>query len=101
MPRTPTPVSGTLVRVRVQPRAARDEIVGWRADQVLGVRVTAAPVDGRANAAVTELLAGALGLPRSAVRVAWGERGRDKVVRVDGLTAGEIRNRLGAMEKRS
>jgi uncharacterized protein (TIGR00251 family) len=96
-----TPASGTLVRVRVQPRAARNEIVGWRADEVLGVRVTAAPVEGRANAAVTELLAAALGLPRSAVRVARGERGRDKLVRVEGLSAGEIRNRLGAVEGRS
>jgi uncharacterized protein YggU (UPF0235/DUF167 family) len=58
-------------------------------------------VEGRANAAVTELLAAALGLPRSAVRVARGERGRDKLVRVEGLSAGEIRNRLGAVEGRS
>jgi uncharacterized protein (TIGR00251 family) len=97
----PRDASSTLVRVRVQPRAARNEIVGWRADEVLGVRVTAAPVEGRANAAVTELLAAALGLPRSAVTVARGERGRDKLVRVAGLSAGKIRHRLGAVEGRS
>ncbi|MGH7312340.1 MAG: DUF167 domain-containing protein, partial [Candidatus Rokuibacteriota bacterium] len=51
-----TLAKGTLVRVRVQPRATRNEIVGWRADEVLGVRVTAAPVEGRANAAVIGLV---------------------------------------------
>lgn len=82
-----------LVRVRVQPRATRDEIVGWRAD-ALGVRVTAPPVEGRANAAVTALVAGALGLPPSAVQVVRGERGRDKWLRVAGLTPADVRARL-------
>jgi uncharacterized protein (TIGR00251 family) len=86
----------TLVRVRVQPRASRDEILGWRADNVLGVRVTAAPVEGQANAAVARLVATALGLPRSAVTVARGERGRDKVLCVAGLSAAEVRARLTA-----
>jgi uncharacterized protein len=88
----------TLIRVRVQPRASRDEIVGWRADDVLGVRVTAAPVEGQANAAVARLVATALSLPRSAVTVARGERGRDKVLRVAGLSAEDVRARLTATE---
>jgi len=41
-----------LLRVRVQPRASHAGIAGWRPDGALGVRVTAAPVDGAANAAV-------------------------------------------------
>src|SRR5512145_2580099 len=85
---------GTLVRVRVQPRASRDEIVGWRADDVLGVRVTAAPVDGDANAAVRGLVAARLGVPRSAVTVARGQRGRDKLLCVNGLSPSEVRDRL-------
>jgi hypothetical protein len=48
--------------VRVQPRASRSEIVGWRADGVLSVRVAAPPVEGAANAAVAALLAAALGV---------------------------------------
>ncbi len=83
------------MRVRVQPRAARSEIVGWRGDGVLSVRVTAPPVEGQANAAVAALLAGALGLRPAAVAVERGARGRDKLVRVAGLTADEIRRRLG------
>jgi hypothetical protein len=81
------------VRVRVQPRAARDEIVGWRAD-ALGIRVTAPPVQGRANAAVAALVAGALGLRPSAVQVVRGDRGRDKWLRVVGLSPAEVRARL-------
>jgi uncharacterized protein (TIGR00251 family) len=86
------------VRVRVQPRASRDEILGRRADDVLGVRVTAAPVDGQANAAVTGLVAKALGVPRSAVTVVRGDRGREKLLRVAGLSAVEVRARLAAKE---
>ena len=82
------------MRVRVQPRASRSEIVGWRADGALGVRVAAPPVEGAANAAVAALLAGALGVRGSAVTIAHGARGRDKLVRVAGLTSAEIRRRL-------
>lgn len=81
--------------MRVQPRAARSEIVAWRGDGVLSVRVTAPPVEGQANAAVAALLARALGLRPAAVAVERGARGRDKLVRVAGLTADEIRRRLG------
>ena len=50
---------GELLRVRVQPGAGRDEVIGWR-EGALRVRVTAPPHDGRANVAVTRLLAAAL-----------------------------------------
>ena len=84
-----------LLRVRIQPRAGRSQIVGWRADGTLSVRVAAPPVEGRANEALTALLAATLGLRPSAVTIAHGTRGRDKLVRVAGLTAVEIRHRLG------
>jgi uncharacterized protein len=87
-------VTGGLLRVRVQPRASRSEIVGWRADGALSVRVAAPPVEGRANAALAALLADALRLRPSAVTVEHGARGRDKLVRVAGVTPAEIRRRL-------
>jgi len=90
----PIPREGALLRVRVQPRAARTEIVGWRADGTLSVRVSAPPVEGAANTAVGALLAGALGVRTSAVTVVHGERGRDKTVRVAGLTLDEMKRRL-------
>lgn len=81
--------------MRVQPRAPRSEIVGWRADGALSVRVAAPPVEGRANAALSELLADALDVRRTAVTIELGSRGRDKLVRISGLTAAQVRQRLG------
>jgi uncharacterized protein (TIGR00251 family) len=83
----------------VSPRASRSEVGGWRQDGALTVRVTAPPVEGQANAAVGAVLAAALGVPASAVRVVQGERGRDKLVRVAGLTAADIRRKLGGEER--
>jgi len=83
-----------LLRVRVQPRASCAAIGQWRQDGALSVRVTAPPVEGRANAAVGALLAAALGVATSAVRVVHGEHGRDKLVRVTGLSLAEIRRKL-------
>jgi len=69
--------------VRVIPRAARDQLAGTRDGRLL-VRVTAPPLDGRANAAVCALLAKAAGVPKGAVRVVRGETSRDKRVQIDG-----------------
>jgi uncharacterized protein (TIGR00251 family) len=84
-----------LLHVRVQPRAARAGIDGWRPDGALGVRVTAAPVDGQANAAVGTVLAAALGVRTSAVQIVRGATGRDKYVRVVGLAIEDVIRRLG------
>ena len=89
------PRESGLLHVRVQPRATRAGIAGWRPDGALSVRVTAAPVDGRANAAVGTLLAAALGVRASAVEIVRGATGRDKYVRVAGLTIEDIVRRLG------
>jgi uncharacterized protein (TIGR00251 family) len=82
------------IRVRLTPRAARDEIAGWR-DGMLLARVTAPPVEGRANAALARLLARALDLPPSRVGVIAGARGREKTVAIDGLSQEEALRRLG------
>jgi uncharacterized protein len=83
----------------VTPRASRNEIVGWRAPDVLAVRVTAPPVEGEANRAIAGVLAEALGVSRSAVTIVRGERGRDKIVRVRGLRARDIEARLPRREE--
>lgn len=90
----------TRISVRLSPRASRDEIAGFApaADgrgEVLRVRVTAPPVDGRANAALTRLLAKRLGVARGRVAVVGGQSSRQKVVAVEGLTLAEVRERLG------
>ena len=85
----------TRLNVRLTPRATRDEVGGF-AGETLRVRVTAPPVDGRANEALTRLLASRLGLARGAVRVVAGQASRQKVVAIDGLTGDEVRRRLEA-----
>jgi len=59
------------------------------------VDVTAAPVEGQANAALCKLLAKRAGIARGRVSVVRGERSRDKVVRVEGLALDELRRALG------
>ncbi len=78
----------------MQPRASRTELAGEQGD-LLRVRLTAPPVDGAANAALVRFLAERLGVPRSAVRVVAGQRGRTKVVEVDGTGVPQARRRLG------
>lgn len=85
-----------MFAVRVQPRTSRDEIVGeWPgaagAPSALKVRLTAPPLDDRANAALCRLLAEALGVAVSAVRIASGERSRMKRVEVRGVTVEQVR----------
>jgi uncharacterized protein (TIGR00251 family) len=85
--------SGLTLRVRVQPRASKDAVGGER-EGALVVRVSAPPVEGRANEALARLLGKALGVAPSAVRVLRGESGRDKLVAVDGVSAETARGRL-------
>jgi uncharacterized protein (TIGR00251 family) len=83
----------TDLHVRLQPRARREEVVGERAGAVV-IRVTAPPVDGKANAALCAFVARAAGVPRSRVRVVRGHGSRDKVVRVDGVDEMALRRAL-------
>jgi uncharacterized protein (TIGR00251 family) len=79
--------------VRVQPRARRDEIAGERAGALL-VRVTAPPVEGRANEALCKLVAKRLKIAPGRVSVVRGAASRDKVVEVEGMDADELRGAL-------
>ena len=83
-----------LLRVRVQPRARRDEVVGDRAGAVV-IRLAAPPVDGKANAALCAFVAKAAGVPRSRVEIVRGATSRDKVVRVAGVAEADLRRALG------
>ena len=97
------------IKVKIHPRAASNQVMGYRGE-VLHLRVTAPPVEGRANAALVSLLAGVLRVAKSRVRVVRGHgvlrvaksrvrvvRGhgsRDKVVAVESLTVDEVRHRV-------
>ena len=79
-----------IITLRVTPRADRTEVVGRRADGVVTVRVTVAPADGKANAAVIKAVADAIGTRPSGLSLVSGHTGRDKRVQVDSLTATEL-----------
>ncbi|KAA0229635.1 MAG: DUF167 domain-containing protein [Dehalococcoidia bacterium] len=81
------------IAVHVTPRASRDAVTGFDERGVLGVRVTAPPADGAANAAVAKLLAKALGLPSRDVVLVTGATSREKVFDLP-FDADEVRRRL-------
>lgn len=81
------------ISVKVVPKASRDRIAGWVGD-ALKVCVTAPPERGKANAAVVALLAEALGMPRSAVRITAGETSPRKIVAIDGVDEKDMLSRL-------
>ena len=88
--------NGAVVKVRVQPGASRNQVVGYQQD-VLRLRVTAPPQNGKANAAIVSLLAETLGVPKRRVRIVRGLTSRDKLVVVDSLSADELQLRLNAL----
>lgn len=71
-----------ILRLRVQPRASRDEF-GEPLGDHLKVRITAPPVDGAANAHLLRFLAKSFGVPQGRVRIIQGETGRNKTVRIE------------------
>lgn len=84
---------GVAFAVRVVPRASRNEIVEVHGD-ALKVRLTAPPVEGRANEALIVLLAQRLGVRKSQVQIVAGAASRRKMIRVVGLFVQEVEERL-------
>ncbi len=86
--------AGAVIAVKVVPRASQSRVEGWQGD-ALKVRLTAPPVEGKANAALIALLAKALGIRAGNVDIIGGETARTKRVRITGLSAADIKTRLG------
>ena len=84
---------GVVFAVRVVPRASRNEIVGVQGD-ALKVRVTAPPVEGRANDALIAFLAQRLGVRKRQVEIVAGTTSRRKMIRVIDLSGQEVEERL-------
>jgi hypothetical protein len=80
---------GIVFRVRVQPKASRDEFVAVR-DGVLWVRVTEPPVGGQANRACMSLLSKSLGIPASSLLITGGARARIKDVQASGVSSPDL-----------
>ena len=86
--------TGTLLRLRVQPRAPLERLEGLR-DGYVRLRLTAAPVDGAANMACIAFLARTLGVNRAQVHLRAGVKSRDKLVHITGLTPAQVAAALG------
>ena len=80
--------------IYVTPRSGRDEIAGWRGTE-LSVRVTVAPEGGKANAAACIVVAKALGVPKTSVRVVRGDTARHKILRIDSVDDVALRDAFG------
>ena len=83
----------TTLHVHLTPRSARDEVLGLEGG-VLRARVTAPPVEGRANEALLDFLARQLAVPRASLSIVAGAASRHKIVHVAGMSADVARQRL-------
>ncbi len=81
------------LKLRIVPNARRDEVVGEYGDAVK-IKVAAPAVEGKANAALLEFIAGCLGVPARTVSLVAGEKSRDKLIAVGGMDPQEARQRL-------
>ncbi len=85
-----------MFALKVHPCARKNAIAGEIGD-ALKLALTAPPVEGKANEACIAYLAEALGVSRAVVAIVSGETSRQKVVRVSGFAAEEIRRRLNKL----
>lgn len=83
------------MKVRVNPRSSRNQVTGWK-DGILGVKITAPPVDGAANKACIEYIADLLHIKKSQISLISGETSRDKVFKIFDISAEEIDHQLSS-----
>jgi uncharacterized protein (TIGR00251 family) len=84
-----------MLAIKAVPNAPRSAVVGWLGD-ALKIKIHAPALEGRANDALCEFLADELCLPRRAVTLAHGDKSRQKLVRIAGLTLTEVKARFAA-----
>ena len=85
----------TLIRCRIQPSASKTAFSGIYND-ALKIALAAPPVDGKANKALTIFIAKILGISKSSVSIAKGEKSRDKVVACRNITIEEVKKIITA-----
>lgn len=87
---------GARLVVRVKPRSSREGVVVETGPdgEVVVVRVNAPPIEGKANERVREVVAAALGIPRSRVTIARGDGSKDKDLAIAGIDAATLEQKL-------
>ena len=88
--------AGCVFRIRVVPRSSRSEMAGITED-ALKLRITAPPVEGKANDECVRLLAGLLGVKKAQVQITAGHGSRTKTIAVEGLTAEKVAALIAAL----
>ena len=88
----------TEVRIRVIPNAKKTGFAGYREGELI-LRLNAPPVDGKANKAAVEFVSKYFGVPRSAVLLASGERGRHKIFQIVGLERADFERKLAGVDR--
>lgn len=86
-------VPTATLRIKVVPGARQDRIVGWLGDAIK-IRTSAPPEAGKANDRVLNLIAGALMVPRSQVKLLRGHANPNKVLQIDGMTQAQAVKRV-------
>ena len=86
----------TILSVRVQPRASKNDVAGWMGESVK-IRLTTPPVEGAANAACLAFLSRILDVPVSQLTLLTGQRSRTKLIRILGLSPHDVYARLGLL----
>lgn len=71
-----------ILHLRIQPKASKDEFAGPYGDRQYRIRITAPPVDGKANQHLLRFLAKSFGVAKSRIELLSGASGRDKVIRI-------------------
>jgi uncharacterized protein (TIGR00251 family) len=85
---------GAALAIRVTPRASKNEIAEIMSDGTIRIRLTAPPVEGKANAALVDFLSEILNVPRSKIDIVAGMSGRDKLVSILDLDAETVHERV-------
>jgi len=85
---------GAALTVRVTPRASKTTFGGVLEDGTVRVRISAPPLEGRANTALIKFLAKVLGVNRSRVEIVAGEKGLDKILSIIDMNAEQVEERI-------
>jgi uncharacterized protein (TIGR00251 family) len=85
---------GAALAIRVTPRASRDEIVEVLSDQTIKIRLTAPPVEDKANTALIAFLSEVLGVPKANIEIVAGQSGRDKLVSILDIESEEVHKKI-------
>lgn len=85
---------GAALAIRVTPRASKNQVSEILANGTIKIRLTAPPVDGKANQALIKFLAEILDIPESKIEIVAGETGRDKLISILDLDADTAQKRI-------